>query len=72
MTENEKHHQKTTKLEINQLTPFPAGSEPYNHDYERRGSDITDEILGMHHIQENVVILVDRVTGMRVEVVFPR
>jgi len=60
-------------MKIEKLKPFPPNTNPYLHDMERMGINISHgEDYGweiMYHSDKNKIIVVDKITGERIKII---
>ncbi len=62
-------------FDLEEMSPIPAGSNPFVHDHYHMGTTLGSNVLVMHENHKNApaqyLIIVHKPTGQRLRIIFP-
>lgn len=59
-------------VKMEKMESIPTGANPFHHDLISQGIDINERFLAMFvSYNENILIIVDKLTGTRTKMIFP-
>jgi hypothetical protein len=59
-------------FKLEPMSSIPANSNPFHYNMDRIGTPINKRFMGMYHMRENEVVLVDMKLGNRVKIIVPQ